>query len=881
MQEEVAIVATNPSSRTDPRDLLGEWGNSADEWVRYIVRHVLTGAGPLSQDEAAGAYALFRQEKAFDPRALPVEEPLAITESEDEAIEPLALTSISQVVGVNALVEGGVIEPHAGLTILFGENGTGKTGYSRIFKALAASRTVDVILGDIEAATPKPQSALITYTLGSDAKTYTWTGNQGVAPFTRMSIFDSPSVSFHVDDDLEYVYVPAALALFNHVIAGIKSVQATIDQAVTELRATATGLVSRFPRAASVYPLIETLGASTDLEHLRSMADTSPDVDARTGDLRRTVAALEADTISAEIKIQQRLESILTQASLAATTIADLNVDAYTRERDTLRTLQEDYRTFRTALFEAADLPAEPDDTWSAFIVAGESYQAHLVAEGAHDADRCLYCRQPLSEAARELIGKYSEYLEDKITADITASTTRLKALTAPVTGTQASDAAAFAAEYSESTITSATDTDTGAGGSGDAGGSEDKPAFHVELDRTLSTLTQLTELLSNTSEVSGTLTEHAASDAETLRSALGATSERLAELRSQAETRSETLMAKKKELVELEAAAELGRSWSLIDAQVSDAKQADRLTLLAKPMPGLLRAVTGLAKTASDQMINESFDALFTEECAVLRAPTLNIEFVGRQGRAQRRKVLTGKHKPSSVLSEGEQKVLAMADFLAEARLAGITAPVIFDDPVSSLDHRRINEVAQRVTLLAETTQVIVFTHDIFFASTLLSLMESSKRCAYFQITDEDGKGKVTRATGPRWDSLNNIKKNINETIQAATGQDGDARAALVRTGYDWIRAWCEVFTETELLQGVTQRYQPNVRMTNLSKIKAEALPEAIETVNRVFEEACRYIDGHSQPLPALGVSPTLAGLEAHWAELTTARSTYLNAGS
>ena len=55
---------------------------------------------------------------------------------------------------------------------------------------------------------------------------------------------------------------------------------------------------------------------------------------------------------------------------------------------------------------------------------------------------------------------------------------------------------------------------------------------------------------------------------------------------------------AKKKELVELEAAAELGRSWSLIDAQVRDAKQADRLTLLAKPMPGLFANIhhAGLA---------------------------------------------------------------------------------------------------------------------------------------------------------------------------------------------------------------------------------------------------------------------------------------------
>lgn len=420
------------------------------------------------------------------------------------------------------------------------------------------------------------------------------------------------------------------------------------------------------------------------------------------------------------------------------------------------------------------------------------------------------------------------------------------------------SDATAFAAEYADT---------------------EDKPQYRFELDRTLATVATLIDRLRAQSAVESTLTEHATVDALALAASLTTTANYLDDLKGQAATRLETLATKKKELVEMEAGAELAKSWALIEAYVRDAKQADRLTLLAKPMPGLLRAVTGLAKTASDQMINESFDTLFSEECVALRAPTLDIEFVGRQGRAQRRKVLTGKHKPSTVLSEGEQKVLAMADFLAEARLAGITAPVIFDDPVSSLDHRRINEVAQRVTLLAETTQVIVFTHDIFFASTLLALMETSKRCAYFHITDEEGKGKITRATGPRWDSLNNIKKNINETIQAAGSQDGDARAALVRTGYDWVRAWCEVFTETELLQGVTQRYQPNVRMTNLPKIKSEALPTAIETVNRIFEDACRYIDGHSQPLPTLGVSPTLAGLEAHWAELTTARTTYLNA--
>ena len=71
---------------------------------------------------------------------------------EEDAELPLSIIRLSEVVGVNAIVTGSVIEPHPGMTILFGENGTGKTGYARIFKALAGSRTADTILGDIAAS---------------------------------------------------------------------------------------------------------------------------------------------------------------------------------------------------------------------------------------------------------------------------------------------------------------------------------------------------------------------------------------------------------------------------------------------------------------------------------------------------------------------------------------------------------------------------------------------------------------------------------------------------------------------------------------------------------------------------------------------------------
>lgn len=405
----------------DPRALLSEWANENDEWVRHVVGEVLSAGTALGESGVAHAYALFRQEKALDERTLPSVAPLDTVAKQDEAAAPLTITKLSDVQGVNALTPGSVIEPHAGLTILFGENGTGKTGYSRIFKALAASRTADEILGDIAATEEEPPSARVTYKLGDQQETLEWAGEIGVSPFTRMSIFDSPSVSYHVDDDLDYVYVPAALALFNHVIAGLRGVQGLIDQELRRLNSGATSILSRIPREASVYPIVETLGASTDLVTLKAQADWDPQASERVESLRQAVAALQANTLGPEISLRQHEVRVLQQATLITQGMQSFSISEYNGALTKRAQLQADYQTFRSELFAAADLPAEPDETWSDFIAAGDEYQQHLTDLGVHDAGRCLYCRQTLSDPARELLGRYATYLEDKISDDIRA----------------------------------------------------------------------------------------------------------------------------------------------------------------------------------------------------------------------------------------------------------------------------------------------------------------------------------------------------------------------------------------------------------------------------------------------------------------------------
>jgi hypothetical protein len=68
-------------------------------------------------------------------------------------------------------------------------------------------------------------------------------------------------------------------------------------------------------------------------------------------------------------------------------------------------------------------------------------------------------------------------------------------------------------------------------------------------------------------------------------------------------------------------------------------------------------------------------------------------------------------------VLSEGEQRALALACFLGELGADTRKHGLVIDDPVSSLDHMRIRRVAHRVVAeAAKGKQIIVFTHNLLF---------------------------------------------------------------------------------------------------------------------------------------------------------------------
>jgi len=859
--EGVPVQDSTAQTGRSPKALLVKWANEQDGWTRLLVAEVLATGQALSESVVADIYGAFKAEKGLTDEASLPSPKLEIDDGNGNGEVPLVLLSLDDVHGVNALEDDQVIEFNRHLTLLYGQNGAGKTGYSRVLKRAAKVRSAEPILPNAHAQDPQPiPSARIKYTLDDVEGEVLWENEEGIAPFSRLSVFDWLSVTIHLDDKLSYLYTPADLSLFTHVSDGIERLQGLLAAESNELKPGSNQFLRHFARGTSVYPLIESLGSATDLSDLKKISQVSSSDKKRRQRLTEEVAALKGKVLDDQIFAAEARSSGLRLLSDAAKAASEFNESAYEAARSTVETVEAEYKRSRSELFDSADLPSDPDDEWQEFILAADAYREHLNLDHyPEDDDRCIYCRQSLSDDALGLIRLYRTFLDDSLSRQLAGAKKLLDEYALSIDDLDLPQCKRF--------LTSIRDE-------------PDAPKWAVSARKTIK---RIREVAKNCAEGRPSGDPDLASDAtkllrKLLKSVNAATATEAA-LKTKKDDRGKALSTSEAELGELEARIELSKHLPEIEAHVNGSKAHERLEKIGQRIPGVRRSLTEVAKVASQDLVNSSFRELFMEECEALRAPDVELQFAGRKGKAERQKTVAATYQPSDILSEGEQKVLALADYLAECRMRGTRAPIVFDDPVSSLDYRRLKEVAARIAQLAATHQVVVFTHNIWFTTELLSLFDKRKdQITYFSVRDnENAKGIITAGDNPRQDTPKTIGKRINSVIEAAAKADATAQEALIEKGYDLLRSWIEVFVEQEMLGGVTERYRPNVMMGRLSNIKTDRLDGAIEQLNTMFDRACRYMGGHSQPLEQLSVRPTLEELKTDWDAMQELRKSFV----
>src|SRR5260370_29095015 len=125
------------ASTQAPQALLPRWANAQDGWARSIASDILkSSVQPSDLDIDRYLKLLLSEKKLSDEPFQPVPK-IEEKQFDGNVLEAVRVDSLTVGDGVNALKPGAQIDFASGVTVIFGENGSGKSGFVRVLKRAA------------------------------------------------------------------------------------------------------------------------------------------------------------------------------------------------------------------------------------------------------------------------------------------------------------------------------------------------------------------------------------------------------------------------------------------------------------------------------------------------------------------------------------------------------------------------------------------------------------------------------------------------------------------------------------------------------------------------------------------------------------------------
>lgn len=319
--------------------------------------------------------------------------------------------------------------------------------------------------------------------------------------------------------------------------------------------------------------------------------------------------------------------------------------------------------------------------------------------------DVCPYCRQSLNSSAKNIIDSYAIFLNDKSLLELEQLEKKKDALSKTISSIQT--------EYSLSEYFS------------ELIKSQDETLINL-IDTVLSEFTRIKSTLLQKLRKENVESLQNLNEIEKLISALSDISAKykhlLSDLQQKNQKKEQMLKELREKQVPLLERKSIYEQKELLKRWFEDMHLIHKLQRLQGKLS--TRNVSNLAKIANKELITDNLFQKFKEEMKTLGIGALDVNMVESgvlKGQSFMQLKLHHNHDVTHILSEGEQKGVALALFLAERQMEVDKNPIIMDDPVNSLDHCITSRLVER--LISLNNQIIIFSHHLLFKSALMNL--------------------------------------------------------------------------------------------------------------------------------------------------------------
>ena len=686
-----------------------QWASTRDPWQRHILRRIAQGESLGDEDYNRIVDAILESDQ-FSDEKLRIED-LPSTSDENESVK---LISIEDPKHVNAISSSQPLTvAREGITIVYGDNGTGKSGYARLMKRLARARHKEKILSDVfrDSSQEEPR-AHIKLLVGE--KESSLTGPISSLQEVRGMIFyDKTCGDAYISTESDFPYRPASLFVLDGLLDACTSIRNLVDARLAENGSkkrplpVVDNLVSdtdagRFLSSLSGESSIEILdaiiknanGAKGTLDQLNMQEARLISGDTRQEKIRLTRDGEKMEAIADHLeKIQERLSSEVV-----------LEIIRLSSEVQTL----EEATSLLASAFESEPLEGIGSTAWEQLWSAAKQYSVTHAYPGdvfpVLDANcRCVFCMQPLTQEGRDRFKGFEQFVRDDSQRQLAEVSEKLEISKSKILNLSAQTDAANT-RLSDLEVT--------------------HPKLISITRKKLAEADYLRdvyqEAFANSSELTSVQFDCGKLINELRETAMKTKREAIELSNPNAVIqRLDSLRIKKKEML---LANQMNEQRSVIVDEINRLKLHDRLVEIKDS--AATGAITRKLSELSEAEVTEVIRDRFTREADRLQLERVTIS----KTRAEKKALL---HQPKlvgarqqvtlpRVFSEGEKTALGLAAFFTEAYLDGSESTLILDDPVSSLDHVRRGLVANRIVELSQGRQIIVFTHDVSLVADL-----------------------------------------------------------------------------------------------------------------------------------------------------------------
>lgn len=743
------------------------------------------------------------------------------------AEETPVLCSIGPLENIDRLEEGQVLKfAQNGLTIIYGDNGSGKSGYARAARRLCTHRVSHPLRQNVFEAEYSPEIKVNLATkLGDDGiATHEWTeGTPPPSVCKQMAFLDTANAQVYVNGQSEILFLPPEVQCLTTLGAIFSSASELCQKNADQLTMLNSGSVHGYSPRSKVGLLVDKLNVETSLEELPSVESLKKaGAWSKADELKLTNIKTE---LSAGPEAQARRISDITKdlrdvAGCARRAVALLDDTKHQENIQLLKTEKTAIEAAQNAVALLRDqnpIPSTGGDAWKELFLHARQFAHEAGVVSSEEAfvmgDPCVVCQRPLDETSCDRLNSFDVFIEDKTTKAVDAAK------------------AAIAARVIE--------------------------LDQLKLFTKEEVLERLQEFLQY-QETSSKLVDDIAKtfiSLEEYRIAMVAQLQGAAEAKALPNVKSlDLLEAEAKILEERFASLKTGTG---IDPKLAASEQelidrkhlSEELDRLVTRRDGLMNRllylqcvkdlykgpVSSLATSLRNELVTPELEKRVTQEISGMGLQDIHMSFKTKTDDGKSffdvalDSVSTKNAKKSEVLSEGEQRALAIACFLSDPHVYKNQAAIIVDDPVTSLDHNRIRLVANRFANEANRRkQVIIFTHNLLFYQEILRACAEAdpqvpvtkcviqKTACSFGLVSVDDEPWIAKKAKDRIAALSTHLENMPKDLVSGS----EELRVIAKNFYTDLRETWERTVEEIVLRGVVERFGSAVQTLRLREV-------------------------------------------------------------